>query len=257
MKRCACCFWPAAAWIFPILLPISACAGEALIVALEPARVDISAGFTGASVRAVGAMQGSGDLVVKVTGPPQDVTLSRKIRLGLFWVGGETVVLGGAPSLLFLRATAPIASLLPPGGREEHALLLDGVKVHVEPQLQADAAQVWRKAYFVLKQNDGYYREDKEAISVSANGQFSVDIRLPGNLQTGTYTVETLLVRSGKVVGRTLSEFEVHLVGIEQWIWNAAHGTPWLFGSLLTLAAMLLGLALTAIPQRLRWRSQG
>jgi hypothetical protein len=56
-----------------------------------------------------------------------------------------------------------------------------------------------------------------------------------------------LLVKSGKVVGRTVGGFEVRLSGIERWVWNAAHDYPWSFGSLFTLAAMMLAFALNAI----------
>ena len=237
-----------AAWMFQI----PSWAQEPLIVALEPAQVGISADFTGTRLKATGSMKGPGDLIVKVAGPLQEVTLSRKTKLGPFWIGGETVKMGSAPSLLFLCATAPIASILPPAEREKYALLLDGVPVRIEPQLQAHAANIWRKAFFQLKEKQGYYREDNGVIRVFENGQFVADIRLPGDVQIGTYTVETLVVRSGKVAGRTVGEFKVRLVGLEHWIWNAAHDTPWLFGILFTLAAMLLGLVLTAIAYRLR-----
>lgn len=236
------------AWLFQI----PSWADEPLIVALEPVQVDVSAGFTGITLKAIGSMKGPGDLIVKVAGPLQDVTLSRKSKLGPFWFGGAAVKIRGAPSLLFLCATAPIASVLAPAEREKYALLLDAVPVRIEPQLQAHAASVWREAFFQLKEKEGYYREDNGAIRVFESGRFVADIRLPGNLQSGTYTVETLLVRSGKVVGRSVEEFKVRLVGMEYWIWSAAHEYPWLFGSLFTLAAMLLGLALTAIPYRLR-----
>ena len=248
MTRWLRCLFLVSAWMFQI----PSWADEPLSVALEPAQVDISADFSGIDLKAIGSMKGPGDLIVKVAGPLQDVTLSRKTKLGPFWVGGAAVKMSGAPSLLFLCVTAPIASLLPPAEREKYALLLQSVPVRIEPQLQAHAASVWRKAFFELKEKKGYYREDNGAIRVFENGQFVADIRLPGDLQSGTYTVETLLVRSGKVVGHTVGEFKVRLAGIEHWIWNAAHDYPWLFGSLFTLAAMLLGIALTAIPYRPR-----
>ena len=78
------------------------------------------------------------------------------------------------------------------------------------------------------------------------------DMRLPGDLQVGTYTVETLLVKSGKVVGHTVGNFRVRLSGIERGVWNAAHDYPWSFGALFTLAAMVLGFVLNAIPYRRR-----
>ena len=227
-------------------------ADEPLTLVLAPPQVDISADFAGTGVKATGSIRGPGDLILKVAGPQQLVTLSRKTRLGPFWVGGEMVKADGVPSLLFIFSSKPIDSLLPPAEREQHALRLDSVPVRIEPKLQADTAGAWSKAFFALKQQSGYYRESGDAIMMLEGGRFAADIRLPGDLQTGTYTVEVLLVRSGKVAGRAVSEFTVRLVGMEHWLWSAAHDTPWLFGILFTVAAMLLGLALTAIPYRLR-----
>jgi uncharacterized protein (TIGR02186 family) len=131
-------------------------------------------------------------------------------------------------------------------------LILEGVPVRVEPQLKARAEDDWRKAFFRLKEKQGYYHEDDHAIRVFGNRLFIADMRLPGDLQVGTYTIEILLVKSGKVAGRNVTQFRVRLAGIERWVWKAAHDHSWLFGSLFTLLAMLLGLALNAIPYQRR-----
>ena len=225
-------------------------AGEALQFRLEPARVEISAAFAGAQLTATGSMPEPGDLVLKVAGPLQDVSLTRKTRLGPFWVAGETVKVRGAPSLLFLYATAPVATLLSAAEQQKYGLPLEGAALRIEPQAQA--SDDWRGAFFRLKERAGYYREHPGALKMGDNGQFSARILLPGDLETGTYAVETLIVNSGKVVGQAHGEFKVQVVGMEYWIWNAVHDTPWLFGILFTLAAMLLGVVLSAIPYRRR-----
>lgn len=234
------------------MLQIPSWADEPLVVVPETSQVNITTDFTGTDLKAVGAMDGPGDLIIKLAGPQQEATLSRETKLGPFWIGGDTVKMEGAPSLLFLYATAPIASILSPAEQEKYGLLLEGVPVRVEPQLQAHAADDWRKAFYRLKEKQGYYHEDDRAIRVFGNRLFIADMRLPGDLQVGTYTVETLLVKSGKVVGHTVGDFNVRLSGIERRVWNAAHDYPWSFGAMFTLAAMVLGLVLNAIPYRRR-----
>ncbi len=225
-------------------------ADESLVVAPGTSQVDISTDFAGIELKAVGAISGPGELIIKLTGPQHEATLSREIKLGPFWIEGATVRMVGAPSLLFLYATAPIASILSPAEQQKYGLLLEGVPVRVEPQLQAYAADDWRKAFYRLKEKQGYYHEDDRAIRVFGNRLFIANMRLPGDLRVGTYTVEILLVKSGKVVGHNVGEFKVRLAGIEHWVWASAHDYPWLFGSLFTLLAMLLGFALNAIPYR-------
>ncbi|TAK71450.1 MAG: hypothetical protein EPO19_05030 [Betaproteobacteria bacterium] len=248
MTRRLRCLFLAWAW----MLQTPSWADEPLVVAPQSSQVNITTDFAGSDLKAIGAMDGPGDLIIKVVGPQQEATLSREVQLGPFWVGGDTVKMEGAPSLLFLYSTAPIASILPPAEREKYALLLEGVPVRIEPQLTAHAADDWRKAFFRLKERQGYYHENDRAIRVFGNRLFIADMRLPGDLQIGTYTVETLLVKSGKVVGHNVGNFRVRLSGIERWVWNAAHEHSWLFGSLFTLAAMVLGFVLNAIPYRRR-----
>ena len=50
------------------------------------------------------------------------------------------------------------------------------------------------------------------------------------------------------MVGHATGHFNVRLSGMERWVWNAAHDHSWLFGTLFTLLAMLLGVVLNAIP---------
>ena len=232
------------------MLPLPSWADEPLVVAPGTSEVRITTDFTGTELKAIGSMRGPADLIIKLVGPPQQVTLSRETKLGPFWIGGDTVKMESAPSLLFIYATAPIASILPPDEQQKYGLLLEGVPVCVEPQLQAHAADDWRKAFFRLKERQGNYHEDDTAIRVFGDRLFIADMRLPGDLQVGTYAVETLVVKSGKVVSRNVGEFKVRLAGIERRVWNAAHDHSWLFGGLFTLLAMLLGFALNAIPFR-------
>ncbi len=248
MKRWLRCLFLVSAW----MLQTPSWAEEPLVVAPQTSQVNITTDFAGTGLEAVGAMDGPGDLIIKVVGPQQEATLSRETKLGPFWVGGDTVKMAGAPSLLFLYATAPIASILSPAEQQKYGLLLEGVPVRIEPQLQAHAGDDWRKAFFRLKEKQGYYHENDRAIRVFGNRLFIADMRLPGDLQVGTYSVETLLVKSGKVVGHTVGNFRVRLSGIERRVWNAAHDYPWSFGGLFTLAAMVLGFVLNAIPYRRR-----
>jgi uncharacterized protein (TIGR02186 family) len=246
MKRSLRLLFLVAVW----MLQIPSWADEPLVVAPEVSQVNITTDFVGTDLKAVGAMDGPGELIIKVMGPQQEATLSRETKLGPFWVGGDTVKIGGAPSLLFLYATAPIASILSPAEQEKYGLILEGVPVRIAPELQAHAADDWRKAFYRVKERQGYYHEDDRAIRVFGNRLFIANMRLPGDLQVGTYTVETLLVKSGKVVGHTVGDFRVRLAGIERRVWNVAHDYPWAYGVLFTLAAMVLGFVLNAIPFR-------
>src|SRR5450756_592377 len=95
------------------LLPFLAWADSAIVNEPETNHVDITADFAGADVKTYGVIDGPGDLIIKITGPRQDVTLSREVKWGPLWIGGGKVNVARARSLLYLYATKPIASILP------------------------------------------------------------------------------------------------------------------------------------------------
>lgn len=240
-------------WLFllSVCLPQGpAWAEEPLVIVPDKTEVDISTDFAGTEVKAVGSMRGPANLIIKLVGPPHEATLSRETKLGPFWIEGATVRMVGAPSLLYLYATAPIASILSPADQEKYGLLFERVPVRIERQLHAYGADEWRKAFYRLKEKQGYYHEDDTAIRVFGDRLFIANMRLPGDLRVGSYTVEILVVKSGKVVAHNVENFEVRLSGIEHLVWAWAHDHPWSFGAALTLLAMLLGFVLNAIPYR-------
>ncbi len=242
-------------WLLPLVLaglmfPLLARADGPILMEPETTHVDITADFAGTDVKTYGVIDGTGDLIIKVVGPRQDVTLFRKIKLGPFWVGGSEADVAGAPSLLYLYATKPIASLLSAADQDKYQLRLEGAQIRVEPKLLGDSPADWRQAFFRLKEKEGRYLEDDHAIKVIRNRLVVSDIVLPGDTQVGKYQIETLLIKSGKVVGHDVSYFEARQIGIERWTWNVAHDHAWLFGVLCTLAAMVLGFFLNAIFHR-------
>jgi uncharacterized protein (TIGR02186 family) len=233
-----------------LMLPLLARAEGAVVVVPETDHVDITTNFTGADVKAYGVIDGPGDLIIKVTGPRQDVTLAREKQWGPLWIGGGKVDVTQAPSLLYIYATKPVASLLPPAEQDKYHLRLEGVPMRIESQLLENAADAWHRAFFRLKEKEGRYLEDDHAINVIRDRLVVSDIALPGDAQTGKYEIETLLVKSGTVVGHDVSHFEVRQTGVESWVWNAARKNAWLFGVVCTLAAMVLGFTLNAVFHR-------
>src|SRR5512143_1298657 len=94
-----------------LMLPLLAQADGPVLMEPETTHVDITADFAGTDIKTYGVIDGPGDLIIKVVGPRQDVTLSRKVKLGPFWVGGSEAEVAGAPSLLYLYSTKPITEL--------------------------------------------------------------------------------------------------------------------------------------------------
>jgi len=233
-----------------LLFAAGARADSAIVLEPETDHVDITTTFAGTDVRIFGAMDVAADLIIKITGPAQEVTLSREVQHGPFWIGGGKASVSGAPSLVYLYATKPIASLLPAAERTRYGLELEGTALRIEPQAGGISEDRWRRAFFRLKERERRYIEDDRAIRITRNRLVVSDISLPAEVEFGTYRIEALLVRDGKVIGRDAAQFVVRQVGFGRWVWRVAHRHPWLFGVACTLSAMLIGFTLNAATHR-------
>lgn len=232
------------------ILIVSAQAEGAVVMVPETDHVDVTTSFTGADIKAYGVVDQPGELIIKITGPRQDVTIAREKQWGPLWIGGGKVDVAEAPSLLYVYATKPVASLLPPEQLDKYGLTLEGVHMRIEPQLLEKGTDAWRRAFFRLKEREGRYVEDDHAVKIIRDRLVVSDITLPGDAQIGKYAIETLLVNAGNVVARDVSYFELRQTGIEAWIWNSARQSGWWFGLACTLAAMVLGFVLNAVTHR-------
>ena len=233
-----------------LFLALRAGAQGGIVLEPETDHVDITSSFAGAEVRIFGAIDAAADLIIKITGPTQDVTLSREVQRGPFWVGGGKATVSGAPSVVYLYATKPVAALLPAAERARYGIDLEGVALRIAPQAGGISEDRWRRAFFRLKERDRSYVEDDRAITITRNRLVISDVKLPAEIELGTYRIEALVVRDAKVIGRDVSRFEVRQVGIGSWLWRAAHVHNWAFGVACTLAAMALGLGLNAALHR-------
>ena len=225
-------------------------AEAAVVMVPETEYVDVTTSFKGADVKTFGVVDQPGDVIVKVTGPRQNVTIAREKQWGPFWIGGGKVDVAEAPSLLYVYSTKPVATVLSQAQRDKNGLTLEGVHIEIKPPALGKNGDDWRRAFFRLKEKGGHYVEDDHAVKVVRNRLVVSDISLPGDAQIGQYTIETLLVNGGNVVARDLSHFELRQTGIEAWIWNAAQQNAWTFGLACTLCAMMLGFVLNAVTHR-------
>ena len=245
MKRCMHIFG-----LTLLLLAVRAGAEGGIVLELETDHVDITSTFAGAEVRILGAIDVAADLIIKITGPTQDVTLSREVQRGPFWMGGGKATVSGAPSVVYLYATKPVAAMLPAAERARYGIELEGVALRIVPHTGGISEDRWRRAFFRLKERDRSYMEDDRAITITRNRLVISDVKLPAEIELGTYRIEALVVRDAKVIGRDVSRFEVRQVGIGSWLWRAAHVHNWFFGVACTFAAMALGFGLNAALHR-------
>ncbi len=203
--------------------------------------VEITTGFTGASVLVFGATDrtiGDGDdIIVVAWGPPQPIVVRRRINLLGFWINGPSAWFPEVPGFYAISGTRPAWQILPEDIRRESRLGLDNLSLRALGQ----QTPAFRAALLGLRQAEGRWREDAEPIAVSAGRIFYGNIHFPDTVQTGDYRIEVLLVREQQVVARQFLGLRVERVGTAARIASVARDLPLIYGIACVVLAALAG----------------
>jgi uncharacterized protein (TIGR02186 family) len=226
----------------PAHLP--AAGDDHLVARLDAQRVDVTMRFQGQSILCFGAVPPGTDVIIRMVSPEQKLELSRKSRLGPFWVQAGQLTITGAPGLVYLLSSGALDNLLDAGQRRRLGLSLPAALSSAESSGDAAPMADWQDAVLRLKRHGGYYRVDPAGARIDEERLFHARVELPAEAPLGRYRVEVYLVRSGQVVRRQQRDLVVRQVRLEAWISHVARAYPWSFGVAFTLGAMLLGLGL-------------
>ncbi len=225
-------------------------AADGLTAELSHAHVEITSHFTGKKILVYGVRSHSGVVIVKLVSPPEEINLSRKIRIGPFWVDGAKVSVRGAPAIAYLLSSKPLDRALSPQQRARYGLtladVLKGARAHAPP----GALPHWRAELLALKRRAGYYRLDGHAVNLVNRHLFRAVFDLPADVPIGRYRIEVYLARGGRVVAHDELRLAVLQPSFERRLARTAHDRSWAFGVGVTLLALASGLGLSI---GLRW----
>ena len=216
---------------------------EPLIADLSEHLVAITTGFTGTEVLLFGAIEGEGDLVVVVSGPPQTAEVRRKERVIGIWLNDAKVSFENAPAYYQIMATREIRDWLPQTIRERHKFGVEFLRLAPSVNLRPDESEAFTAAFIRNKVKMGHYQLDQGKITKLGGRLFRANIIFPANVPTGTYKVEAFLIRNGAVESAQTTPLYVSQIGIGADIYQFAHEYSALYGITAILIAIFAGLS--------------
>lgn len=226
-------------------------AEQPLVADLSEHLVKITMGFEGAELLLFGAVEGEGEVVVLVYGPPETLTVRRKARTAGIWMNRDEMTFVEIPAFYQVMATAALGDWLPDAVRERHQIGLAHLELPLarDPHRQADPVQEssFRQALIRRKQDIGHYAATVGSVKMLSDRLFRTDVAFPTNVPTGTYTVEVLLVRDGTVISAQSTPLYVSKVGVLAEIYGFAHNFAAFYGAFAILFAILAGLGANAV----------
>ncbi|PZW41054.1 uncharacterized protein (TIGR02186 family) [Humitalea rosea] len=225
-----------------------ALAQPALVAELAETTVEITTGFTGASILVFGttarpisatpATAPGDEILIVATGPVQPMVVRRKIRVLGFWLNGPSATFPNVPGYYAIVGTRAPWEMLAEPDRLERRLGLDTLPLRARG---GQASPAFRAALLDLKQQEGLWAEQVAPVAVSGGQLFNARLPLPATVATGEYAVQVLLVRQSRVVARQELIFNVQRVGTAASINALARQQPALYGLLCIAIAAFAG----------------
>jgi uncharacterized protein (TIGR02186 family) len=204
--------------------------------------IAITTAFAGTQVLLYGAAPGrEGEIAIVVRGPPREVTVRRKSRVGPIWINTSSLAFPNVPSFYAVASSVPLDELAGAGALARHELGADQLRLVPDEGtgLSAEEIATFRAALVRNQQRRGLFSTEPGTVSFLGDTLFRTRVVFPANVVPGDYQVQVLQFADGEVVGAQSSKLEIAKMGIEAELYDFAIGRPALYG----LASILLALA--------------
>lgn len=233
-----------------VLLAPAHARAQALIADLSNHLVAITTGFTGAQILLFGAVEGPGDVVVTVRGPVRDETVRRKVRVGGIWVNGPEVRFQAVPEYYAVFGSKPPQDIVTPELAEIHQIGSDNLVLRAVSTREPEEIDEFRDALIRAKQREGLYIHDAGRLTFLGARLFRANLVFPGNVPTGPYTIEVLLIRNGAVVSAQTTPLYISQAGISADVYEFAHRQALFYGFICIVLAVATGWVAGAVFRR-------
>jgi uncharacterized protein (TIGR02186 family) len=228
-------------FLLAALPAIATARAEPLVADLSNHLIAITTGFTGADVLLFGATDGPGDIVAVVRGPTGRAIVRRKGRLFGIWVNKDATDFEEVPNFYAVASSRPLDQLLTPEMAQHYRVGLDNLGIRPAEEGAAAADDAMLTALIDIKKTEQLYRPAPGKVVFLGGQLFRADFHFPANVPTGTYLIEVMLVRNGKVESAQTTPLVVSKIGVGADIFEFAQRHSAAYGVVAILSALMAG----------------
>ena len=236
-----------------VILFSSGSVRAALTTEVSPQDIPINLMYHGAKLNIKGESDANDDLIVRISSDPIDAHMKFKGKAaGLFWMKMGDISFEHVPAAYILTSSRNVDDLLLKNERINEGLGYESIKAKAKvestaPNMDPD---LWIEEFVKFKKAENLYRIQEGTIARNQgpnhNG-YQVDIDWPFQAGPGTYNIEVLAVRNGKVVDRTETNLTVARSGIVAKLSDLAFNHAAVYGLIAIVVAMAAGFAVGAL----------
>jgi len=221
-----------------------------ITVDLAEDHVDITTGFTGSRVVLFGVKEAPGDIAVTISGPARKMIVRRKEQTLGLWMNRGAVQFLSVPVYYDYALSRPESALAPPEELRRNAIGLDALDF--DPVWEDDPAESarFKEGLIRTRQAQGLYPLEPKPVEFISERLFRTTLSLPANVPTGDYTIQTFLIRDGKVEQTGTTSLTVEQIGFSAEVFNFAWAHGFAYGVCAVIFAALAGWSAHAFLRR-------
>lgn len=241
--------------LFPlILLFMMLCTPAAhatpLTVMLAHDRVDIDSGFTGAEIVVFGVYRGDGIPVAVLKGPDVRVVIREKKPTFGLWLNRDSLTFKNVPSYYDYAAPVPLSDVADYAQLSSHYLGLDHLDFYLQNQGRENIRKKYEESLIRLQQTKMLYPIMQKSVHMPGNGAFKVVFRLPQNVPTGLYNVETYLFQDGIITAKDINKIEIAQSGLTNRIHDFLYEHEFMYALMAIAFSALCGFLSNAVIKK-------
>jgi len=237
------------AWFTPLLM---AADKPVLVPDISARQVQIRYSFSGAQLLLFGAIaypEGRAparpaDIAVVLRGPVQPILLREKQKIAYIWMNADSSRFRSAPSFYAVASSRPIRDLIDDRTASIYELGIHNLQLSPGGGSLPERERHFEAGLLDLRSRAGLYSENPHGVEITDGILYRAVVTIPSQVPVGTYTAETFLIDSGRVVAVATRDIEIDKSGFERDVWLAARRYRFAYG--LACVAMSLGLGWAA-----------
>ena len=223
-----------------------------LPIDLSKHKIAIHSSFTGATVVLFGVLTKTeqSNVIAVLRGPEQDLVVRKKQKTAGIWLNRSDAVFQDVPGYYAIASSGPIKKLLSPEHRLQNQIGLENVNLVSADTSEEYYSGAYRKALVRHKVKQGLYFLEPAPVEFVRGGLFRLHFSFPSNVTPGTYTANVYEVGEGRILAEGVVELSIRKAGLEERIYQTAHDSPWLYGILAVVLALMAGWLASAVFRR-------
>lgn len=225
-------------------------ADSPLTIDLAQDHVDITMGFNGADLVLFGTRRGAGDVAVVIRGPEVPAVVRRKGQVMGIWMNMRAITFRNVPAYYDLALSGNEADFAAPEALRDNRIGLNTLDFRPDTRLDRTVVESFQEALIRNRQLQGYFPLEPRRINFLSNDFFRADFRVPPNVPTGDYLVQTYLIREGAVVDRRETRLRVAQVGFNAKVYSFSRDHGFAYGIAGVLLAVIAGWGAYAFSRR-------